>query len=93
MITITNNNIYYTDISLSDMGSIDKAEIIHPTEIVKFLGDYVELSESLKSIPKPVSKPVSSSQIAEMKTNESDIDTAWPNQSPGSPSRASIFMR
>ena len=48
MITITNNNIYHTEYSVSTLLSIDKATIVDPSDIVNFLSDQVELGESLK---------------------------------------------
>lgn len=47
MLTITNNNIYHSEFSLSALSSLDKAEIIHVNEITSFLSDSVELGESV----------------------------------------------
>ena len=47
MLTITNNSIYFSEIPLSDLNSIELAEKINPKEIINFLSDVVELSESL----------------------------------------------
>lgn len=47
MITITNNNIYRNDFSLSDISSLEHAEIISPNIITNYLSDYVELGESV----------------------------------------------
>ena len=47
MLTITNNNIYFSDVLFSDLESVDDAEKIHPKSIINFLSDTVELSETL----------------------------------------------
>lgn len=47
MITITNNNIYYSEESISMLSTIDNADIIDPNNILLFLSDTVELGEDL----------------------------------------------
>lgn len=47
MITITNNNIFYSQFSLSTLSSLNYADKINPDEIVNFLSDDVELGESV----------------------------------------------
>ena len=47
MITITNNNIYHSEFSLSTIHSLDRVEIIYIDEIIRFLSDEVELGESV----------------------------------------------
>ena len=48
MITITNKNIYYSEFPMSTSPSMDKVDIVNPEDILSFLADNVELSESLK---------------------------------------------
>ena len=48
MITITNNNIYYTQYSLLDINSIENAKKINPKDIIRYLSDDVQFGESLK---------------------------------------------
>jgi len=47
MITITNNNIYYSEESILFLPSIDNADIINPNDILLFLSDTIELGEDL----------------------------------------------
>lgn len=47
MITITNNNIYYSEEPISYLSSIEDAEVIDPNNILLFLSDTVELGENL----------------------------------------------
>lgn len=47
MITITNNNIYHSDFSLSDMSNLDEVDKISSKEITNYLSDTVELGESI----------------------------------------------
>lgn len=47
MITITNNNIYYTDISISEYLTPDKLNKIEMDNIINFLFEPVELGESV----------------------------------------------
>lgn len=47
MITITNNNIYYSEFPISSLASLEKVEKIKPVEIINFLSDNVELGESV----------------------------------------------
>ena len=48
MITITNNNIYYSEFPMSTLPSMDKVDIVNPEDIISFLADGVELGESLR---------------------------------------------
>ena len=48
MITITNNNIYYSEFPISTLSNMDSAKIVDIEDIIQFLTDSVELSESLK---------------------------------------------
>jgi hypothetical protein len=47
MITITNNNIYYNDFSVSTLLSLDKVETVNMEDIINFLSENVELGESV----------------------------------------------
>ena len=47
MITITNNNIYRSDFSISELPSLDNTDIIDAQDVIKYLSDDVELGESL----------------------------------------------
>lgn len=47
MITITNNNIYYNDFSVSTLLSLDKVETVNIEDIINFLSENVELGESV----------------------------------------------
>jgi len=47
MITITNKNIYHTDFSLSDYLLLDEIEPINMSSIVNYLGETIELGESV----------------------------------------------
>ena len=47
MITITNNNIYCGDFSLSDCSDLHKIEKVHIKDIVHFLSEEVEFGESV----------------------------------------------
>jgi hypothetical protein len=47
MITITNKNIYYSDYSISTLSSLKKVDIVDPSDIINFLSENVELSESV----------------------------------------------
>jgi len=47
MITITNNNIYYSEFPISTLSSLDKVEKIHMLEITNFLSDDVEFGETV----------------------------------------------
>jgi hypothetical protein len=47
MITITNKNIYYSDYSISTLSSLKKVDIVNPEDIINFLSENVELSESV----------------------------------------------
>jgi hypothetical protein len=47
MITITNNNIYYSDFSLYYYHSLNGVEVIDDNNIVNFFAEFVELGESV----------------------------------------------
>jgi len=47
MITITNNNIYHNDFSISTLSSMENVQIVDIEDIVNFLSDPVELGESV----------------------------------------------
>ena len=47
MITITNNNIYYSEFPISSLSSLEKVEKIKVGEIINFLSDDIELGESV----------------------------------------------
>lgn len=47
MITITNNNIYYSEFDLSNLSSLDGVDIIYNDEICNFLSEPVSLGESV----------------------------------------------
>ena len=47
MITITNNNIYYTSFGVINSNTLENAKIIKTSDIIKYLSDTVEFGESL----------------------------------------------
>lgn len=47
MITLTNNSIYHSDLSLFTLSTLDNVERINAKEIINFLSDTIELGESV----------------------------------------------
>ena len=47
MITITNNNVYFSEFSISTLSSLDSVDIVPMDNIINFLSEEVEFGESL----------------------------------------------